>query len=921
MKRLTYTIIALCITALTAMADNKKQTVTSVTQAIDVKGDVDYVITSSTLPFATSGSVNIADTEHAVVIFSNIKPSEVISKYMSFIYIEGNRARNGINCQVKMYGAGAIVFPYDSNFKPLTVYSEPGFEGTSVNSFGLENTGGFMNTLTASKLNNRIRSFKLKRGYMVTFALGTGGWGYSRCFIADQADLEMSTMPANMDSRISSYRVFHWYNAQKKGLASNGGKAANDALNTSWCYDWAQGNESLLPDHEWVPNHIYEDWPSAATCGGVTGSCHMKTNNEPGNSADDHPQDVATVLANWQNLMRTGMRLCSETSHDGSMNHLKAFIDSIDARGWRCDIIDLHCYWASGFGNLTWYSDNYGNGRPIWISEWIWGASWNHNGAFGSGVSDSQITDQTKGILSTLNSNSRVERYAYWNGESKGHIYENGSLTSLGKYYASMNSGLGYNKANEYIPRVVYSTPTALEITNYNKTKKIATLTWNDNNGDMLDSMIIEYQKPGATRFQQLAKVTLKDKNSGSAMAYTANVTLNDGAGIYNMRVAAYPINSRSARYSNTATVTVSESAGNDIVQYGMIDFANTAAIETDFSNPFDETPAVFMGLMSIHNSSTNMANLVSSVSTRAFTYQPMPWVYSGTQTITAKEQIPFMALKYGNYTFAPSMNIEVGQVKVKSDTVQVTFNQPFAEGTVPVVIAELRPSLKSNPMTIRIWDVTNTGFKAIASYEAGLGKNITIAQNMMYMAATPGVANIGDGIQISVGTGTTPLYGSTNRQEIFRQTNPDGTIDDNADTLQLINPYIFGAAQTFNIKAGVILRRFIDITTIDAEKGTLTYGTRIRRMVDTSGSNSTLKNTQNEADTFGWICISTAADTFEAEDVNQDGTVDTQDVLAVYNYISTAADTSDTAIEDVNGDGTVDTQDVLQIYNYIATN
>ena len=118
-----------------------------------------------------------------------------------------------------------------------------------------------------------------------------------------------------------------------------------------------------------------------------------------------------------------------------------------------------------------------------------------------------------------------------------------------------------------------------------------------------------------------------------------------------------------------------------------------------------------------------------------------------------------------------------------------------------------------------------------------------------------------------------------------------------------------------------MILRRFIDITTIDAEKGTLTYGTRIRRMVDTSGSNSTLKNTQNEADTFGWICISTAADTFEAEDVNQDGTVDTQDVLAVYNYISTAADTSDTAIEDVNGDGTVDTQDVLQIYNHIATN
>ena len=83
-------------------------------------------------------------------------------------------------------------------------------------------------------------------------------------------------------------------------MASNGDYNANAAVNSSWCYDWGQGNESNLPDVEWVPNHIYEDWPPVATCGGVTGSCHMKTNNEPGNSADDHPQSVDVVLDNWQ---------------------------------------------------------------------------------------------------------------------------------------------------------------------------------------------------------------------------------------------------------------------------------------------------------------------------------------------------------------------------------------------------------------------------------------------------------------------------------------------------------------------------------------------------------------------------------------------------------------------------------------------
>ena len=55
-----------------------------------------------------------------------------------------------------------------------------------------------MKSLTSATLLNAIRSFKLKRGYMVTFALGKSGWGYSRCFIADKEDLEVPAMPAEI---------------------------------------------------------------------------------------------------------------------------------------------------------------------------------------------------------------------------------------------------------------------------------------------------------------------------------------------------------------------------------------------------------------------------------------------------------------------------------------------------------------------------------------------------------------------------------------------------------------------------------------------------------------------------------------------------------------------------------------------------
>ena len=474
-----------------AEGHNSVITIPQVTESVTLTDDVDYVITDAT-PFTTTGSVNIQNTDHAVVIIKSIKPSKVISSWLkTHVFINGEQAADGTNCQVKMYASGAIILPYAKNIKPLTVYSEQNYGGESCNDFGLENSDGYMNTLTDAKLNNKIRSFKLKRGYMVTFSTRKEGRGYSRCFIADKEDLEISTLPAILDKTISSYRVFVWQNAKKAGLASDTRKEANAAVNSSWCYTWGVG-ENMLPDFECVPNHIKEDWPTSRECGRVTYSCHMKTNNEPGNSADDTPQDVATVLANWENLMRTGMRLCSESSHDGSMGHLKAFIDSIDARGWRCDLLDLHCYWPTDkFNNLNWYSSYYGNGRPIWISEWVWGASWSNNGAFAVSNRDDykgnwqNNYNGTKPILEVLNANSKVERYAFWNSEANcSKIYLDGQLSTLGEYYATMGDDLGYNPANEYIPKnPPMKAPTELKAF-YDKNTHQVTLRWHEMNGE-----------------------------------------------------------------------------------------------------------------------------------------------------------------------------------------------------------------------------------------------------------------------------------------------------------------------------------------------------------------------------------------------------------------------------------------------------
>lgn len=60
---------------------------------------------------------------------------------------------------------------------------------------------------------------------------------------------------------------------------------------------------------------------------------------------------------------------------------------------------------------------------------------------------------------------------------------------------------------------------------------------------------------------------------------------------------------------------------------------------------------------------------------------------------------------------------------------------------------------------------------------------------------------------------------------------------------------------------------------------------------------------------------------TYAIEDVNRDGTTDTQDVLAVYEFIQSQTDESVITTEDVNQDRTVDTQDILQIYEAIQGN
>ncbi len=851
MKRIKLTLMAM-LAALGLQAANTVEETTQVTGGVSLTADVDYVIAGTT-PFATAGSVDIVNTDHAVLIFKDIKPSKVISDHLGKVYINGEAAKNGTNCQVRMYAHGAIVLPYGNSCKPLTCYTEENFQGESYNNYGMGHTGGYMNTMSAAQLNNNVRSFKLKRGYMVTFAVGVSGWGYSRCFIADKADLEITSVPAPLNGKISSYRIFKWWNAPKQGLASNTNKADNEKLNSAWCYDWATGWD-MGPDMECVPNHIKEDWPSSSACGSVTYSCHMKTNNEPGNAADDTPQDVATVLDNWQNLMRTGLRLCSESSHDGSMGHLKEFMDSIDARGWRCDLLDLHCYWPSGtFNNLNWYSDHYGNGRPIWISEWLWGASWNKNGIFaassdwdnfGSTANQEANYNGVKPILDVLNSNPRVERYAYWNSERNcSKLLHDGKLSKLGEYYSKMETGLAYNPNLEFVPKIVYKAPGEL-LMEYAKKTGIATFTWSDPNGDMIDSIVVEHRAPGSYQWKKLGNVTPQDMNGKQAHTYSYEHQPEE-IGIHYYRVAEYYDN-RKKMTTNETTVTIAAAKSVGSLQYGQLSIASSDVVTTDIE-PQENAPYVVAGLVSNRNTGNGITTQVRSMGKSSFSLRLYPWQLDAPVEFKRSENTDYLLLPadtifhLGNDMMLISQKIG----SVRGSETEVTFPQAFPEGVTPVVLAQQNTPVSAYaPVTVRVYDVTNTGFKVMLTRQEGATGAFN-AQNVNYFACSPGQAAIGEGKLLTVGRNDTDAVGRTTPQLVR-------LFDQQGDTLFLQDPYVIAAPQTRNYAKTTVFRQNAVETD---DRGA--YGIRVRRQDDPTSTDKTVSSVDN-GDFMGWFIIST---------------------------------------------------------------
>lgn len=863
MKRLSLIALLVANSLATAWAKNTKTTVEQVTEALSLTEDVDYHI-SGTTPFTADASLDIVNTEHAVVIFDSLKPSKAKS-FLKYITINGKRATDGGNCQLKLYDRGAILLPYGGTlFRPLTVYDEKNFEGESNNSFTEGHSGGYMKNVP-NAWNNRIRSFRLKRGYMVTFALKKAGKGYSRCFIANDADLEV-TLPNLMDQRISSYRLFKWYDTSKAGVAD---VSASDLakLNGQTTFTWSPGS-SMLPDAECVPHRIDESWPSPAECGRVDYSPHLKNNNEPRNQSDHGTWTMDQILANWEAAMATGMRLCTPSSWDGSdywnaTGFLADFLNEIDKRGWRCDIIDLHGYW--GEGSFTTNVNNWAQTfkRPVWITEWVWGASWSG----GSGIfkeassldnptaADLQLNKTVVSrILDNLNSNPACERYFYWNSERNcSKMLRDGKLTPAGEYFATMKTnGPGYTGYGNYIPK----NPPAKAANNLKATftpsTSICKLTWTPLNGDLANTVMLQ-RRLGTGLWTTIAEWTGAEIEEKSSMTY--NDTITEPAA-YSYRVQEKMYNNSTVT-SDVVTNTLASARGTADVQFGTITSVPLEEIFTYFLHPFaaDNEPIVVSGSVSNKNNGVGLVDNLMNINTIGdnygyFRYRINRWAADESATSNTKETSTFIAAKPGHGKIG-TLDYEAdyvtnadGKTDISFDVTEVRFAQPFK--TAPIVmIAPLTSAATAKPCMWRVWDVTPEGFKMAMMLESNITTGKT-ARRVGYLAIEKGMSSNGAGTLFCVGD--TTLTFKTAVQQIDYP-------------MELQDAEMMVQLQSYDYDAAAILRV--------GSSSTPTTDGRVRMQVDKSDKDKVLSSTRSATERVGYIILSTDPDFDAIRDIN----------------------------------------------------
>lgn len=715
---------------------------------------------------------------------TNVRPQVVIDSLLSGIFVGQSPAVNRANVRVMIYKHGTAVVAHPNGFRPLTIFSEQNFAGDSAS----YTTHVYNNNLGA--MDNKMRSFRLKKGYMATLATNADGTGYSRVFIADNADLEFSAFNYLLDENVSFIRVFNWEYVTKKGWCGTGSGGSTDVekVQGTWWYSWSADQESKN-NQEYVPIKQNLGWPGWDQINNKQRVSHLLGYNEP-NRPDQSNMTVAQALAAYPEYLKSGLRIGSPSPSDpfGSNGAwLYEFLDSCKARNWRVDYIAIHAYWAKS--PQQWYNDlkyvHDRTGLPIWITEWNNGANWTtetwptNDKSYSEANANKQLND-IKAILNVLDTASFVERYSIYNWVQDARaMLLNGNLTKAGEYYKSNKSRIAFNRRKEVIPSYTMRKNPSLGAS---YSAGSVNLSVNDGNGEYFRGFILERKKDNGSfeviyESDSRTERTFTDPMDGAAntVKYRVRTKLADGSFSY---------------YSSE--VGYSSAQGGPVAQFGVAGVSNSAWNSVFFIAPFSEIPSIVLGSPGSNNNTLLMAPRPKFINiTSRFELQAMPWSYQNVSGFSKDEQIPYLILKSGLHQLG-EVTALAGRATASSNWTSVTFATPFE--TEPVVFANQLIPGSAFATVLRVRNVTKTGFEARITKEEGI-TTTPGTENITYIAMTPGKGQL-EGRPFIVGR-TAPNYIGASAKAI-----------NYGDTIQ--NPLFIAQMQTSNDNITASLRNFI---------------------------------------------------------------------------------------------------------------
>lgn len=465
-------------------------------------------------PFDDSTNISITSND-AWIFASNLNTDSALTSHIPRIKLNGASLVDMTNARISQYYNGCAISAYSAGLAPLRVFDALNLSGTYSD---LTVQTIYSGAAIPAGLNNKIVSFKLKKGYMATFAVNDDGTGLSKVYIASESDIVINSLPPALTNSISFVRVLPWNWVTKKGTGGDVAKPRG-----SWFYNWGSGSNSSFV-REYAPmawGKTSMDSPAKRnTLIAKKKITHIMSFNEADNCSDQSGQYgqlcvVDTAAISHKNLMKTGLRIVSPSCRESEeLIWLKAVNNKMIPAGTRMDVIGMHWYdwggYSSGaasdansifnrFKNKVIAAFNYYK-MPIWITEF------NANKNRSREIQDAFL----QLALPWLESTPYVERYAYFqpDGGNGSFTDANGNLTTTGAIYQNQVStpSIPESYVNYYVNNLQSGMDEISEVNGIVEKKERINYQFNREN----QQLIVKSEQPDSVNIYNLQGMNVK---------------------------------------------------------------------------------------------------------------------------------------------------------------------------------------------------------------------------------------------------------------------------------------------------------------------------------------------------------------------------------------------------------------------------